>query len=144
MGTKALSNGGLSNGTHGGVPIKQNGGLAEMHNGLNGAPNSHISEGKEPFYCKHMLEGWRQTIVFSPIFEGRRLELEPIAGPKKRGTRIPIFYQIDFYINHFLQSDSARAPVIFYIFSPQIENISILGLLSSLNNHKSGKVVTLR
>ena len=57
MGTKALSNGGLSNGTHGvhvnsngGVPIKQNGGPSEVHNGLNGAPNSHISEGKEPFY----------------------------------------------------------------------------------------------
>ena len=59
MGTKALSNGGLSNGTHGvhvnsngGVPIKQNGGPAELHNGLNGAPNSHISEGKEPFLLK--------------------------------------------------------------------------------------------
>ena len=50
MGTKALSNGVLSNGTHGGVPIKQNGGPSEVHNGLNGAPNSHISEGKEPFY----------------------------------------------------------------------------------------------
>ena len=52
MGTKALSNGGLSNGTHGGVPIKQNGGPSEVHNGLNGAPNSHISEGKEPFLLK--------------------------------------------------------------------------------------------
>ena len=46
----------LSNGTHGvqlssngGVPVMQNGGPADVHNGLNGGPNSHshISEGKQ-------------------------------------------------------------------------------------------------
>ena len=56
MGTKALNNGNLSNGTHGvqlssngGVPVLQNGGPADVHNGLNGGPNSHshISEGKQ-------------------------------------------------------------------------------------------------
>ena len=55
MGTKALNNGNLSNGTHGvqlssngGVPVLPNGGPADVHNGLNGGPNSHshISEGK--------------------------------------------------------------------------------------------------
>ena len=129
-----------------GCQSSKTGVLRSCITGSMGRPIVIYRRGKNLFIEKKTCYkvGGRQLFFFSPIFEGRRLELEPIAGPKKRGTRIPIFYQIDFYINHFLQSDSARAPVIFYIFSPQIENVSILGLLSSLNNHKSGKVVTLR
>ena len=71
MGTKALHNGHLqnqshSNGTHdvqlnsnGGVPVVQNGGSANLHSGLNGAPNgySHISEGKSYFESTHFKFG---------------------------------------------------------------------------------------
>ena len=71
MGTKALHNGhlqnqSLSNGTHGvqlnsngGVPVLQNGGPADLHSGLNGAPNgySHISEGKSYFESTHFKFG---------------------------------------------------------------------------------------
>ena len=78
MGTKALHNGNLqhqslSNGTHGvqlnangGVHIIQNGGPAEVHNGLNGAPNNHISEGKQ--YFNDLLKVWKQTVA--PHFLG--------------------------------------------------------------------------
>ena len=52
MGTKALTNGNLSNGTHGvhlnsnGGTILQNGGPADVHKELNGTSNNHISEGE--------------------------------------------------------------------------------------------------
>ena len=54
MGTKALTNGNLSNGTHGvqlnsnGGTNLQNGGPADVHKELNGTSNnhSHISEGE--------------------------------------------------------------------------------------------------
>ena len=52
MGTKALTNGNLSNGTHGvqldsnGGTILQNGGPANVHKELNGTSNNHISEGE--------------------------------------------------------------------------------------------------
>ena len=52
MGTTALTNGNLSNGTHGvqlnsnGGTILQNGGPADVHKELNGTSNNHISEGE--------------------------------------------------------------------------------------------------
>ena len=63
MGTKALTNGNLSNGTHGvqlnsnGGTILQNGGPADVHKELNGTSNSHshISEGNVNAMIQHSI-----------------------------------------------------------------------------------------
>ena len=75
-------------------------------------------------YLRVSTRGFQKIRKFqSYFFEGRRLELEPIAGPKKRGKNFR---------------------VIFFVILLNLFYVEIPGLLSSLNNHKSGKVITLR